>query len=339
MHLRPVARHRAREVDGIELPGPRARRLELQLVWRLCSGQGSSSRGVRAAAAAAADGVEYEPVERKKPAILPDPHPIDPHRRATASVPAAAVIRGRTTVGTRRGRNHDGDGDPLRRPSESRRARNRDAPMNFVWNLLIILVADAVAIAAMLLVRRRRPRAATSRTVTVPRASSACSRRGSRSSPASSIFLAFTSYDQSRSGAEREALTLDAAVRDRPVPSGERAPPPDRRARLLRPLGRAARSGRGMEDGSGGDTINPWAVALFQSMKQANAEDGGGAVRLRQVVRPDDGSRGGAARPHPRRDGDHPDLALGGADPARAAPSSRTCSSTPTAASASAPRR
>ena len=62
------------------------------------------------------------------------------------------------------------------------------------------------------------------------------------------IFLAFTTYDQSLAGAEAEALTVVAAVRDGAVPRPGDARPPDGGARLLQPLRRrtgvAANGGR-----------------------------------------------------------------------------------------------
>jgi hypothetical protein len=83
------------------------------------------------------------------------------------------------------------------------------------------------------------------------------------------IFLAFTSYDQSRSGAEAEALTViqqfetaelfPAAVGDRM--SGE-----------IVCYGRSVvhQEWPQMQDGKGGDAINPWAIALFRSLKVTN---------------------------------------------------------------------
>jgi hypothetical protein len=83
------------------------------------------------------------------------------------------------------------------------------------------------------------------------------------------IFLAFTTYDQSRTGAETEALTvfqqfetaelLPATVR--PRLTGE-----------LVCYGRSVvhQEWRQMEDGRGGDTINPWGLALFQSLRLVN---------------------------------------------------------------------
>ena len=80
------------------------------------------------------------------------------------------------------------------------------------------------------------------------------------------IFLAFTSYDQSRSGGETEALTV--------IQQFETALflPPAMHERLT---GEVICYGRSvvhqewpqMEDGHGGDTINPWAVALFRSLR------------------------------------------------------------------------
>lgn len=80
------------------------------------------------------------------------------------------------------------------------------------------------------------------------------------------IFLAFTTYDQSRSGGEAEALgviqqfetaeLLPAAVHDR----------------LTGEIVCYARSvvhqeWPQMQDERGGDTINPWAIALFRTLK------------------------------------------------------------------------
>ena len=80
--------------------------------------------------------------------------------------------------------------------------------MNLLWGILITVGATAIAVAAMLLVRRnasggepirrRRPRG---RGVRRPR-------DGLLEVLGFIVFLAFTSYDQSRSGAETEALMI-----------------------------------------------------------------------------------------------------------------------------------
>jgi hypothetical protein len=138
--------------------------------------------------------------------------------------------------------------------------------MSLLLGIAILLVADAVAIGAMLWVRRGAPEG--SYFTDGDRASGVFGvlATGFAIFAGFVIFLAFTSYDESRSGAEAEALTvvqqfetaqfLPAAIRDR-VP-GE-----------LVCYGRSvvAQEWPRMEDGSEGDTINPWAVALFRSFQ------------------------------------------------------------------------
>jgi hypothetical protein len=82
------------------------------------------------------------------------------------------------------------------------------------------------------------------------------------------IFLAFTSYDQSRAGAETEALVV--------VQQFETAQflTPATRDRLTGELvcyGRSVveQEWPRMEDGELGDAINPWSVALFRTIRAA----------------------------------------------------------------------
>ena len=138
--------------------------------------------------------------------------------------------------------------------------------MNLLWAVLVLVAADAMAIAAMLAVRRRAPEG--SYFSDGDRASGVFGvlATGFAIFAGFVIFLAFTTYDQSRSGAEAEALTvvqqfetaqfLPANVRDRL--SGE-----------LVCYGRSVieQEWPAMEEGGVGDTINPWAVALFNSLK------------------------------------------------------------------------
>ena len=140
--------------------------------------------------------------------------------------------------------------------------------MSLLWSLVILIVANAATIGAILLVRRRAPDG--SYFADGDRASGVFGviAGGFAIFAGFIIFLAFTSYDQSRSGGETEALTvvqqfetaefLPAATHDRL--SGE-----------LVCYGRSVvhQEWSQMEDGKGGDTINPWAVALFRSLKLA----------------------------------------------------------------------
>jgi hypothetical protein len=134
--------------------------------------------------------------------------------------------------------------------------------------MLIVVGVDAAAVAAMLLIRRRAPDGGYF--ADSDRASGVFGvlSTGFAIFAGFVVFLAFTSYDQSRSGAESEALTL--------VQQYETAQflPVAVRARLGGQLICYARSVVGQEwpkmrSGRGGDALNPWAAALFRTMKQA----------------------------------------------------------------------
>jgi len=138
--------------------------------------------------------------------------------------------------------------------------------MNLVWAMLIIIAASAVAVAAMLRVRRNAP-------------DGSYFNDGDRASGVFGVlatglavllgfivFLAFTSYDNSRVGAEAEALTvaqqLETAQFFPPAVVGE----------LTGELVCYARSvARGewprMQAGTQGEHINPWGVELFRTLK------------------------------------------------------------------------
>jgi hypothetical protein len=141
--------------------------------------------------------------------------------------------------------------------------------MSLLASIGILIAVNAATIGAMLLVRRRAPEG--SRFADGDRASGVFGvlAGGFAIFAGFIIFLAFTSYDQSRSGAEAEALTV--------VQQFETAQflPALVRARLSGELvcyGRSVvhQEWPQMEDGRGGDTINPWAVALFRTLKLAN---------------------------------------------------------------------
>src|SRR5512133_60554 len=143
--------------------------------------------------------------------------------------------------------------------------------MRLAWTIVILLAVNAATIGAMLLVRRGAP--AGSRFQDGDRASGVFGvlAGGFAIFAGFIIFLAFTTYDQSRSGAEAEALTviqqfetaqlLPPAVRDRM--SGE-----------IVCYGRTVvhQEWPQMQAGKGGDTINPWSIALFRSLQLVDAK-------------------------------------------------------------------
>jgi hypothetical protein len=141
--------------------------------------------------------------------------------------------------------------------------------MSLLWSIVILLAANVATIAAMLLVRRRAPEG--SYFTDGDRASGVFGvlAGGFAIFAGFIIFLAFTSYDQSRSGGESEALTVVQQFE-----TAELLPPAvqDRMTGELVCYGRSVvhREWPQMEDGKGGDTINPWAVALFRSLRVAS---------------------------------------------------------------------
>jgi hypothetical protein len=143
--------------------------------------------------------------------------------------------------------------------------------MDFVWGVVIVAAVVAVAVVAMLLVRRRAP-------------DGGYFNDGDRASGVFGVlatgfslllglvvFLAFTIYDESKSGAEVEALAV--------VQQFETAQflPPAAREKLGGELICYGRSVVGqewprMETGSETGAINPWSLALFRTMDSVQPE-------------------------------------------------------------------
>jgi len=143
--------------------------------------------------------------------------------------------------------------------------------MNVVWGFLITVGVSAVTITAMLLVRRRAPEG--SYFSDGDRASGVFGVLATGFSVLLGfiIFLAFTSYDQSRAGAEDEALVLTQQVETAQFFAGAVG------AELTGELicyGRSVvyEEWERMEDGTLGDAINPWGVELFRTLQSIEPE-------------------------------------------------------------------
>jgi hypothetical protein len=141
--------------------------------------------------------------------------------------------------------------------------------MSLLASIAILIAVNAVAIAAMLLVRQGAPEG--SRFADGDRASGVFGvlAGGFAIFAGFIIFLAFTSYDESRSGGETEALNvLQQFETAQLLPSPLRT----RLGGELVCYGRAVvyQEWPKMEDGKASDTINPWAVALFRTLELAN---------------------------------------------------------------------
>jgi hypothetical protein len=143
--------------------------------------------------------------------------------------------------------------------------------MNVLWGLVILAVAVSVAVGAILLVRRTAPDG--SYFSDGDRASGVFGvlATGFAIFAGFVVFLAFTSYDQSRSGGEAEALAVFQQFET------AQFLPAQARGRLAGELVCYARSvvheeWPRMEDGTAGDAINPWGFALFRSLKTVSLD-------------------------------------------------------------------
>lgn len=140
--------------------------------------------------------------------------------------------------------------------------------MSVVWGLLLVAGAVAVSVAALLLVRRRAPEEGFF--TDGDRASGVFGvlATGVAFLLGFVIFLAFESYDASRSGAETEALMVAQQV------STAQLLPTAVTPRITGELvcyGRSVvrQEWPAMERGEAGNRINSWAVALFRTLEIA----------------------------------------------------------------------
>jgi hypothetical protein len=141
--------------------------------------------------------------------------------------------------------------------------------MNIVWAILIIAGAAAFAVAAMLVARRRAPEGSHFKDGDRAAGVFGVLATGLSILLGFVIVLAFQSYDQSRSGAEAEALIVAQQFE-----TAQFMPP-----RVARRLGGELvcygryvvyRVWPRMESGAKVDELNPWGVALFRTLKTAN---------------------------------------------------------------------
>jgi len=143
--------------------------------------------------------------------------------------------------------------------------------MNMLLGLLVLVAVVSAAIAAMLLVRRRAPEGSYFQDGDRAAGVFGVLATGFAVFAGFVIFLAFTTYDQSRNGAETEALLVAQQYETAqffPEAVG---------TRLSGELICYARSvvheeWPRMEAGTAGDALNPWAVALFRTLETADPQ-------------------------------------------------------------------
>jgi hypothetical protein len=141
--------------------------------------------------------------------------------------------------------------------------------MNVAWAALVVVGVTAVTVAAMLLVRSRAPEG--SYFSDGDRASGVFGVLATGFSVLLGfiIFLAFTSYDESRSGSEAEATIVAQQIQTAQFLSDDTA------AELTGELMCYARSVAGIEwdaldAGTLGDSINPWGAEMFRTISAVN---------------------------------------------------------------------
>ena len=138
--------------------------------------------------------------------------------------------------------------------------------MNIVWATLITVAVTAVAVAALLLVRRGAPEGGYFEDGDRAAGVFGVLATGFSVLLGFIVFLAFTSYDQSRSGAEQEALILVQQVENAQFFS---RPAAGQLTGELVCYGRSVVNDEWarMRSGTQGDSINPWSVKLFRTLE------------------------------------------------------------------------
>jgi amino acid transporter len=139
--------------------------------------------------------------------------------------------------------------------------------VNIVWAVLIVGAATAIAVAAMLAVRRGAPEGGYYSDSDRASGVFGVLATGFSVLLGFLIFLAFESYDASRSGAETEALTVAQQIQ-----TAQRLTTGEVGADLSGQLVCYARwviedEWDRMESNSLGEDINPWGVAMFAALQ------------------------------------------------------------------------
>ena len=143
--------------------------------------------------------------------------------------------------------------------------------MNLVWGFLVVAVVTAITVSAMLVVRRRAPEGSYFQDGDRASGVFGVIATGFSVLLGFIIFLAFESYDQSRIGAETEALLIFQQVENAqffPAPANG----------ML--TGQAICYGRSvvneewerMENRTEGDAPNPWGLAMFRTLGTVEPE-------------------------------------------------------------------
>jgi uncharacterized membrane protein len=141
--------------------------------------------------------------------------------------------------------------------------------MSLIWASLVVGLAVGVAVTALLFVRRRAPDGSFFADGDRAAGFFGVLATGFSVLLGLIVFLAFTSYDQSRSGAETEALLVAQQFETAQFfPVAVRQPLGNELICYARSV--VHQEWPRMRSGTQGDMFNPWGVAMFRTLKITN---------------------------------------------------------------------
>ena len=146
------------------------------------------------------------------------------------------------------------------------------AAVNIFVALLIVVVATTVAVVAMLMVRRRAPEGSYFNDGDRAAGVFGVLATGFAVLLGFVVFLAFTSYDSARAGAESEARIVAQQFETAQLLPGRGGAAAHRPSWSATPGPSPACSGERMESGTLGEQLNPWGVALFRTLLTVQPE-------------------------------------------------------------------
>jgi hypothetical protein len=141
--------------------------------------------------------------------------------------------------------------------------------MSPAWAALIIVASTGIAVAAMLAVRRKAPDGSVFADGDRAAGGFGVLATGFSVLLGLIVFLAFSSYDESRNGAEAEALAVAQQFETAQfLPVAERAELSDELICYARSI--VFLEWPRLESDEQGEVVNPWAVELFRTLRTTN---------------------------------------------------------------------
>jgi Protein of unknown function (DUF4239) len=139
--------------------------------------------------------------------------------------------------------------------------------MSFVWPILVVVAATGIAVGAMLLVRRQAPEGSYFADGDRAAGVFGVIATGFSVLLGFIIFLAFTSYDDTKQGAETEAIVVAQQFETAQfMPVAQRQELADGLVCYARYV--VHRAWPRLEAGTEGDRFNPWGVSMFRTLQQ-----------------------------------------------------------------------